>query len=300
MEENMMTTKMTWALACCAALVLSNGVFAQQRSTPAPKEHGDLDEIRKISTLIGTPVKNSANHSIAEIKDLVLTPEGALRYAVLSCGGVAGIGQTYTAIPFDCLKVRHDDGKWTAGLDMTADDLKKAPTIHSANYRELTDAKWVDSDDRFFHPGDRSNARPRPEAGDTQGQAHPVKWVLLASKIRSAKLKNKQNQDLGQVEDLLLDRDDSVVFTIIGRGGVLGIGEDYIPIPWARFGINTNREDAAVTLLIDDSKAHLEKAPLVKGDNYATMLAPGFAEQVRRYFGVTTRASSSDARRESP
>ena len=79
---------------------------------------------------------------------------------------------------------------------------------------------------------------------------------------------------MGKVEDLLLDKMDRVAFVIIGRGGVLGVNENYIPIPWEKLGLGENRETAAVSVAIDATKAQLEKAPLVKGDNYATMLAP--------------------------
>ena len=85
-------------------------------------------------------------------------------------------------------------------------------------------------------------------------------------------------------------------FVIIGRGGVLGIGENYIPIPWEKLGFGANRETAAVSVKIDATKAQLEMAPLVKGSNYATLMAPGFAEQVRRYFGVPAGRSGCDRR----
>jgi hypothetical protein len=163
-------------------------------------------------------------------------------------------------------------------LDRTFEDLKKAPTIQSDNYRELTDPQWIDRSHEVFCPRDAPKDRP-------------VEWVLQASKIRSAKLKNPQNEDLGKMDDLLLDRALHVAFVIVGRGGVLGIGEQYIPVPWSKVGLGTNQETGAVTVSLDATKAQLEKAPVIKGDNYATLLAPGFADQVRRYFGAIGRGT---------
>jgi hypothetical protein len=208
-----------------------------------------------------------------DVRDLVLSPGGDVQYAILGVGGLGGVGGTYTAAPFDALNVRHTGGKWAVALDRTAEDLKRAPTIRSDNYSELTDPQWVDRAHAFFCPPDAPKSRP-------------VESVLLASKILSAKLKNAQNEDLGKVEDLLLDGKHRVVFAVVGRGGVLGVGERYIPVPWSRMGISINSESGAVTFSIDATKAQLEKAPLIKGDDYSTLLAPGFADEVRRFFGA--------------
>jgi len=269
---------MTARLVCCLAVGLVTAALGAQQTTtrPTPKP-GDLDEIRKVSTLIGTDVMNRTNAKVAVLRDLALSREGAVLYAILGHGGVAGVGETYTAAPFDLLVIHHENGKWAANLEMTADDLKKAPVLHSENYRELTDPQWTARVDQFF----------RGRQGSPKTDLRAVEKVFLATKTRGAKLKDVQNQDLGKIEDLLLDKMHRVVFAIIGRGGVLGIGENYIPVPWSKLRLGSNpAEYAAVTVMIDSSKAQLEKAPLVKGDNYATLLAPGFAEQVRQYFGA--------------
>jgi hypothetical protein len=300
MEETMLYTKKTVLFACCVAFALGTAAMAaQQRSASTGGERGDLDEIRKVGTLIGTHVVNRADTKIADLRDLVLSPGGEVLYAVLGRGGVAGVGESYTAAPFDVLTVRHSDGKWAVNFDMTAEDIKKAPTIQSENYREFTDPQWIASVDQFFRrAAGESKTRPEERTGIAQREPKALESVLLASKIRAAKLKNAQNEDLGKMEDLLLDRMNRVVFVIVGRGGVLGIGETFIPLPWSKLRLSSNREDTAVTAMTDATKAQFEKAPLVKGTNYATMLAPGFAEQVRRHFGVTGAGEATGEERE--
>ena len=281
-------------LACCLAVSLGTAsVAAQQPTTAAQRKPGDLDKIRKVSTLIGANIMNHTNTKIANLRDLALSREGAIVYAIVGFGGVAGVAESYTAIPYELLGVRSDDGKWAVNLDMTADDLKSAPMIKSENYRELLDPSWIARVDQFVQARGDSQHHPRRTEKAEKRPLQIVGRVLLATKIRNATLQNNKNQDLGKVEDLLLDRADRVVFVIIGRGGVLGIGENYIPIPWSVLGIGENRENAAVTVAIDATKAKLEMAPLVKGDNYATLLAPGFADQVREYFGVTTKETAT-------
>jgi hypothetical protein len=286
MEESMLDTRTTAKIAYGMAMVLALGtaaMAAQHSSTATSGERGTLDHICKVSTLIGTHVMNRADAKVANIRDLVLSSGGDPLYAILGYGGVGGVGETYTAVPFDVLDFRHADGKWGVTLDMTIDDLKKAPTIQSENYRELTNPQWITRVHQFFPHRGESMTRPEKETGRAHREARAVEWVLLATKIRDSRLKNPQNEDLGKIEDLLLDRMHRVAFLIIGRGGVLGAGEHYIPVPWSKLGFTVNSDTANVTASIDATKAELDKAPMVKGD-YATMLAPGFADQVRDYF----------------
>lgn len=292
----MLKIRMTVKRACCMALALALGAAAtaaQQRSTPAPEERGDLDAIRKVSTLIGTPVVNRANSTIAHLRDLVLSPEGDVPYAVLGYGGVGGIGETQTAVPMDALEIRQADGKWAATLEMTADDVKKAPTIRSENYRELTDPQWVASVDQFFRPRDESKARPEAGTGSANRPSRAVERVLLATKIRHSELKNPQNEDLGKIEDLLLNRMQRVGFLIVGTGGTFSVGENYVPVPWSRLGLATNPENALVTVSVNATKPQLETAPLVKGGDYATLLDAGFADKVRDYFVTISRGATT-------
>jgi PRC-barrel domain len=285
----MLDTKKSVKLACWIALPLAFGtavLAAQQRSASAQRESGDLDKIRKVSTLIGAHVVNRANARVADVRDLVLSPDGAVKYAVLGFAGVAGVGESYTAAPFDVMNIRLDDGKWAVNLDMTAEEFMNAPTIRSEDYRELTDPQWIARVDQFFTPRSESENKERPDAGAAARRPRAVEQVILAGKIRGAKPTNTQNQELGKLEDLLLDREDRVAFVVLGRGGLLGIGANYIPIPWATLSLSKSKESAATTVTIDATKERLDKAPMINGDNYATLLARGLAKEVRHYFGV--------------
>lgn len=278
-----MTQKLTLALIFTLG---ASAVTAQQPGIQNKRKPGDLDAIRKVSTLLGTVVMNHKNSRVATLNDLAFSRDGTVQYAILGYGGVAGVGQTYTAVPFELLGVRIDDGKWAVNLDMTAEQLKKAPAIKSENYRELLDPAWIRQVDQFIRVHGDSGHHPERTSSALGQENRTVEHVLLATKIRTASVRNDQNQDLAKVEDLLLDQNDRAVFVIIGRGGVLGIGENFIPVPWAKLSLGENRENAAIRIMIDATKPQLEKAPLVKGDNYATLLAPGFADHVREYFGI--------------
>ena len=270
--------RLPFLLGLGLAVAIGTGLRAAQQAAPA---RADLDEIRKVSALLETDVLNRANETIAEIEDVVLSPQGEVLYAILSYGGVAGVGAKYTAIPWDLLDAQHVNGKWAANLDMTEDALKQAPTFPKDDFRVLTNPQWVAQARQFFAG---RGGRPGREPGAQANRA--VSWVLRASKLIDAPLRGAGNETIGEVEDLLLDRNGRVAFAIIGRGGVLNIGEKYVPVPWSALGIKYDPNDMSVTTTINMTREQLEKAPLVEGDNYSTLLNPGFPDQVNRYFGA--------------
>jgi sporulation protein YlmC with PRC-barrel domain len=267
-------------LACCTMPLLgpAAGSEALQDATQAGASH-QIDEIRKVSALLDAEVQNAANEKIADVEDLVLSPEGEVRYAILGRGGLAGVGADYIAVPWDSIDVKFLNGKWAVNLAATKDLLDRAPKLEAAGYDDLSDPGYLARVHEFFKPRDGSAQR---------GAAVPA--LLRASKIDDAKLMTSQNEHVGEVEDLLLDRHDHAAYAIIGRGGVLGIGEDYVAVPWSKMRLSAGRENDATTAVIDATKQQLEQAPLIKGDDYTTLLGPGFAAQLDRYFGVDRTA----------
>src|SRR5512142_2622489 len=53
------------------------------------------------------------------------------------------------------------------------------------------------------------------------------------SKLMDAEIKSKSGEDLGKMEDVLINPTTGKIdFAVLGRGGFLGIGEKLVPIPW--------------------------------------------------------------------
>src|SRR3954466_14378173 len=99
------TILMNLACGIVFTTALTGAAFAQQ-GTSERRAHTDLDEVRKVSSLLKSEVLNRANEKIATVSDLVLAPDGKIRYAILGVGGVVGIGTKYTAIPWNRLEVK--------------------------------------------------------------------------------------------------------------------------------------------------------------------------------------------------
>lgn len=58
--------------------------------------------------------------------------------------------------------------------------------------------------------------------------------AIRATRVIGTEVRGKDGKALGKVEDVILDKlDNSIMFAVVGFGGVLGIGEKYHPLPWS-------------------------------------------------------------------
>jgi sporulation protein YlmC with PRC-barrel domain len=62
----------------------------------------------RASKLIGAPVYNEQDEKVGSIDDLIVTPDRALSYAIVSVGGFLGLGGRLVAIPVEQIRAERD------------------------------------------------------------------------------------------------------------------------------------------------------------------------------------------------
>lgn len=102
------------------------------------------------STIIGNDVKNSAGENLGDVKDLMINPgTGEIEYAVLSFGGILGIGDKYFAVPLEAMQLDTKDEQFV--LNETKERLENAPGFDKDNWPDHADGKWVHSVRNYYN-----------------------------------------------------------------------------------------------------------------------------------------------------
>lgn len=114
-----------------------------------------------------------------------------------------------------------------------------------------------------------------------QTGAYPA--LLTSSEVKGTKVINLQNENIGDIDELLIEPDTGHVrFAIVSVGGFLGIGSTKVAVPWGAFAIS--KEDNKAKFVLDATKDRLEKAPKVEGTNYDRLYTRADAEPIFVYW----------------
>jgi sporulation protein YlmC with PRC-barrel domain len=125
----------------------------QQRMQPGAEVRPD-QKVHRASELIGSNIENHQGDNLGEIEDLVMDPAtGRISYAVLSYGGVLGIGDRLTAVPFTALSPKPDEPDKFV-LNIERERLEQAPGFEPREWPDLTDPNYTRQVDEFYRqPG---------------------------------------------------------------------------------------------------------------------------------------------------
>lgn len=190
----------------------------------------------KASALIGMDVRDRTGSSIGEIKDMALDPgQENVRYAVLSFGGVLGVGDKSFAVPLSAFEPGNNYDALVLNVsEKHLDDLKGFDDDH---WPASVAGYWPGSDERSASGDSHSSA------------AGPI---VKASDYLDLEVENAKGEDLGEIEDLAIELSSGrIKYVVIEHGGLLGVGEKLIAVPVSALS-SAAYEDGVILNATDD------------------------------------------------
>lgn len=101
------------------------------------------------NTLLGNDVCNKAGERLGDIKEIMIDMStGQVAYAVLSFGGMFGLGDKLFAVPWAALKLDTASKRFTLSVTRTA--LKDAPGFDKDHWPSMSDRTWADGLHKFY------------------------------------------------------------------------------------------------------------------------------------------------------
>ncbi|HEX2867617.1 MAG TPA: PRC-barrel domain-containing protein [Ignavibacteriales bacterium] len=106
--------------------------------------------------------------------------------------------------------------------------------------------------------------------------------LLSSSTITGDDVKNTMGEDLGKIEEIMIDVNSGrIAYVVLSFGGFLGIGDKYFAIPWESLRLSTEEH----AFYLDVPKEKLENAPGFDKDNWPDNPDQQFVSDIYSYYG---------------
>lgn len=106
---------------------------------------------------------------------------------------------------------------------------------------------------------------------------------LSATSVIGTPVVNAQNEDLGEIKEIMLDtKHGKISYVVLSFGGFLGLGDKLFAIPMDAFTVDTENEK----FILNVDKEKLKSAPGFDKDNWPGTADYKYHEEVYNYYNV--------------
>jgi sporulation protein YlmC with PRC-barrel domain len=123
--------------------------FASSSPQTSPPADHPLRRVLGVTMLTGANIRNPAGESLGKLEDIMIDlASGRIAYAVLSFGGLFGIGSKFFILPWSSLAFDQSQNEFV--LDIARDVLEKGPGFDRNNWPDLADPVYGASIHRHY------------------------------------------------------------------------------------------------------------------------------------------------------
>jgi sporulation protein YlmC with PRC-barrel domain len=285
------------ALACACPVLASADDVNQKPNVKVDVEvttPASSLPVYRVHEMVGLEVRDAAGKNIGKLDDLVVElNSGEVRYAALSFGGFAGVGNKLFAIPLSALAFEHKTKERASHfiLDMPAEKFKAAPGFDKDHWPDFADRNWAAEIDKYY--ADVKVAKKNPPKTEKARGNVGASSLVRATKVEGMAVKNDAHESLGKVEDLVIDmRHADIRYAALSFGGFLGLGDKYFAIPWNGFTVRSDSKEKE-HLILHVSKDRLKNAPGFDKKHWPDVGDPRWSTEVDRHYQDELRGTTA-------
>jgi sporulation protein YlmC with PRC-barrel domain len=236
----------------------------------------NLDNIARVEEMIEYNVVTAEDPDLAIADDMLVDiGEGNIEYILLTFLDTDLYGAGWTAVPWDAFDPAMMDTEFMLQEDFNVDLLPDAPTLTAAEigdtlvfdptFDDEFETYWEDAGlapegagmvDDAEMAGDGEEMEMDTETMGVSGAAQDT--LMLASAIFDREVENPAGEQLGFVDDLVIDQTSGdVLFAIIEHGGFLDLGEDWVAVPLTAMSLGPENDE----LILDVAEETFEDYP---------------------------------------
>lgn len=106
--------------------------------------------------------------------------------------------------------------------------------------------------------------------------------ILSASSMTGVNVRNPSGEDLGSIEDLMIDLEyGCIAYAVLSFGGFLGLGNKFFAIPFEALTWDAQAKE----FVLDVEKELLKRAPGFDKDHWPDFADRTWGDEVHEYYG---------------
>jgi sporulation protein YlmC with PRC-barrel domain len=231
-----------------------------------------LDDTAKANEVMGMEVKNYQDEKLGTVKNFAVDLEsGRIVQVIITSGGLLGMDATLTPVPPAAL--HHAVGQNYFQLDSSKDKFAAAPKCDTSKWEEDTQSNRVIEVYSYYGQQPYFATSYSTKLG----------YVQKASQIMGTPVNNSQGENLGKVDNIIIDLSEGrIVAVIISSGGYLGMDGELSVVPPAAFQFNSDHN----ALQLDASKEMLSRSPHFNANEWPDFNQPAYDSQIYHAYNV--------------
>ena len=235
------------------------------------------------TNMIGESVYNGTGdtaENIGDVNDIVISNDGMVQSVVIGVGGFLGIGEKSVAIEMGKLQWAEANGDRWLVTDTSKEQLEQLPAFERQPYEPAPAP--VAANDPAIAPAPAETTAQAPAADpaapatdatttaaiDKSALTQMPATELKAEELVGTTVYGANDENIGEIGDIVLTQDGKVDAVIIDVGGFLGVGEKPVAVGFDNLAFMADK-DGKKYLYTNFSKEQLDKQPAYDDKTFA-------------------------------